>query len=170
MKRRYTYLVLFGIPGFLVAAIASMAILGAMAGIFWIFVFGDNAWPAWAEYALIALFYLVLLALWIPTLVWGFRTGKRREGQPGSSASHVLISAAIAVALILAAILYEWSVGNIGPKPDSVRCSEFCQSKGYAISSMPPRNTGDRSCNCLDATGHAVLTVPLDRIDASGGR
>ena len=63
------------------------------------------------------------------------------------------------------AILHQFSVGNIGPHTDNVVCADFCAGKGYSGSGMPPRDTGVRSCFCLDAHGVEVARVPLDSIN-----
>lgn len=49
MKKRYGYALLFGIPGFFLAAIFTLFLFGVVFGTLWLFVFGDDAWPASTE-------------------------------------------------------------------------------------------------------------------------
>ena len=71
---------------------------------------------------------------------------------------------------VLLIVMQQLSVGNIGPKSDSVLCSDFCVQKGYAGSGMPPINSGDRSCSCFDSSGREVLKVPMDSIDPGASK
>ncbi len=133
-------------------------------GVLWIFVLGDNPWPTWVENTLPLFFGAVFVVVWLGLLAAGYIIGKRQEAQPALNKMHVLVSAAVTIVCILFILAYQLGVGNLGPKTDSTVCSEFCSQKGYPASSMPPQNTGDRSCSCLDSTGHAIITVPVDSI------
>ena len=165
MKKRYIYSVLFGIPGLIVSGIIALMVFGATAGILWIFVYGDNPWPSFIEKALPALFVLVFLIAGLACIAAGFVIGKKNEQNPVLNKSHILISIGITLAAVLFIVIYQLSVGNIGPKPDSLRCSEFCSQKGYSASSMPPRNSGERTCSCLNDSGIEILKVPVDSLD-----
>ena len=164
MKKRYVYVLVFGIPGLLAAAVVSTAVIGVIAGGLWIFVFGDNTWPSWTEYLLGGVLVLVFLGLWGASLAYGFVVGKRLEGSRRRAMPDVLLSAAAAAVLIAAAGLYEWHIGSVGAKPDEIRCAEFCERRGYQGSSMPPRDSGDRSCTCFDTSGRPAVTVPVEQI------
>jgi hypothetical protein len=170
MKKRYIYGLLFGIPGFFISLIISVGILGAATGILWSYFFGDSPWPASAERALSGLFVFVFLILWISSITIGFIIGKRLEEHPALNQKHVLISVGLTVMIIAFIILQQWSMGNLGPKSDSVLCADFCTQKGYSGSGMPPRNSGDRSCSCYDDSGNEALKVPLDSIDLDASR
>jgi len=165
MKKRYLYSLLFGIPGFFVSAIISVLIFGATAGILWIFIFGDSPWPASIEAVLPFLFVLVFLMIWIASILIGYMTGQRLEKDPVLNRNHVLVSAALTILFLVFIVLQQLSVGNIGPKSDTVICSEYCSQQGYAGSGMPPQNSGDRTCSCYDSSGNEALKVPLDQID-----
>ena len=170
MKKRYLYAVLFGIPGLFVAGILSLVIFGTVAGILWIFVFGDNSWPSSAETILSILVVLVLLILWITTIIAGYVTGKKLEDDPVLDRKHILISGGLTLLFILCILVQQFGVGNLGPKSDSALCSDFCISHGYSGSGMPPQNSGDRTCSCYDSSGNEVLKVPLDRIDPDASK
>ena len=165
MKKRYLYVFLLGIPGLFVAGIVSILLFGAFAGILWLYVFGDNPWPSYTEAILSILFILSVLTIWALSMVLGYIVGKRRENDPVLNKNHVLISGGLTVTFILLMVLQQWSVGNIGPKADTVLCSEFCARHGYSGSGMPPETFGDRICSCYDETGNEALAVPLDHID-----
>jgi hypothetical protein len=170
MKKRYLYSLLFGIPGLFVAGIISIVVFAAFAGMLWLYVFGDNPWPAYTETITSALFVLVFLMLWIVSIGIGYAIGRRLENEPVLNRSHVLISVGLTVMFLLLIVLQQWSVGNLGPKSDSVLCSEFCVRHGYSGSGMPPQNTGDRICSCYDNAGSEALIVPLDSIDPDASK
>ncbi len=165
MKKQYLYAMLLGIPGLFVAGMISIFLFGAFAGVLWIYVFGDNPWPSYAEQLLAIVFVLTVLTLWIVSLVLGYVVGKRLEKDPALNRNHVLISAGLTTLFLLLILFQQWSVGNLGPKTDTVLCSEFCARHGYSGGSMPPQNTRDRICSCFDDAGNETLTVPLDVID-----
>ncbi len=164
MKSRYIYSILFGIPGLLLSLILAAVASGLALGVLWIFVFGDNPWPSSVENTLPALFGLVFLIVWLGSLTIGFKTGRRLEQVPRFNRKHILISIGATISLSLLIVLSQTSVGNLGQKSDDVRCSDFCSQSGYPASSMPPRDSGDRSCSCLDKSGVVILTVPIDSI------
>ena len=170
MKKRYLYSLLFGIPGFFVSVIISFLIFGAAAGILWIYVFGDNPWPSSAEKMLSILFVLIFLILWITSITIGYVVGKKLEKDPLLNWKHILVSGGLTLMFILFIVLQQLSAGNIGPKSESVLCSDFCVQKGYSGSGIPPQNSGDRSCSCFDSSGDEALKVPLDSIDPDASK
>jgi hypothetical protein len=155
---------LFGIPGLFVAGIISIFLFGAFAGILWLYVFGDNPWPSYAESLISISFLLTVLFLWIASMVLGFVVGKRLERDPIVNKRHILISAGLTALFLLLILLQQWSVGSLGPKSDSLLCSEFCVQHGYSGSGIPPEISGERTCSCYDQSGQEVLTLPLDHI------
>lgn len=164
MKKRYIYALLFGIPGLFIAGIISIFAFGAFMGVLWLFMFGDNPWPAFSETIVSVLFVLVLLTLWMVFIVLGYVVGKRLEKTPTLNRNHVLISAGLTLLFILFMVLYQWQIGSIGPQSNSALCSEFCTQHGYSGSGMPPEDSGQRICSCFDSAGNEVLTIPLDHI------
>jgi hypothetical protein len=164
MKKRYLYSLLFGIPGLFVAGIISIALFGALTGFLWIYIFGDNPWPPYAEALVSKIFILAVLILWIASITLGYVVGKRLENDPVLNRKHALLSAGLTAIFLLLILFQQWSVGNLGPTSDTVLCSEFCARHGYAGSGMPPQDTGDRICSCFDEAGNEVLVVPLDSL------
>ena len=165
MKKRYLYALLFGLPGLFVAGIISILGFAALTGFLWLFVFGDNPWPAYADWILSSFFALAVLLLWTIFIVLGYFIGRSLEKDPGLNWTHILISAGLTVAFILLLVFQQWSVGNLGPKTDSAQCSDFCSLHGYSGSGMPPEITGDRTCSCYDESGNESLRIPLDHLD-----
>lgn len=163
MKQRHLYLLLFSVPALVAALLAGFVVLAGAAGALWLFVYGDNPWPGAAEAALVVLFAAVSLAAWAVLLRRAYRAGEQHERagvQP--KVGRLAIAAAGITALLLILVgLHQWNVGNLGPKPDSAVCSDFCASRGFAGSSMPPRDGGTPTCTCVDAGGREPLTVPL---------
>ena len=170
MKKRYLYSLLFGIPGLFVAGIISIGMFGAIAGILWIYVFGDHPWPSYSEPLLSISFVLTVLTIWIASILLGFIVGKRLERDPLVNRNHVLISAGLTVMFLLLILFQQWSVGNLGPKSDSLLCSEFCVQHGYSGSGMPPETSGNRICSCYDNSGNEALRIPLDHIDPDAAK
>jgi hypothetical protein len=164
MKKRYLYALLFGLPGFFISGIITLAIFGASLGILWLFVFGDNSWPTGTETALSISLVIVFLGLWVGSIAAGYQTGRRLETDPKVNGIHILFSLGLTAAFVLFILVQQWSVGNIGPKSDDRRCSEYCTAQGYSASGLPPLNSGERTCSCYDGTGREALKVPLDRL------
>jgi len=125
MKKRYLYALLFGIPGFFAAGIISLLAFGALIGILWLFVFGDNPWPASPDAVLSIVLVLTFLSLWTGSIITGYALGKKLESDPALNRIHVLISAGLTLLFILFILLQQLSVGNLGPKSEahSVRSS-----------------------------------------------
>lgn len=166
MKRRYSYVLLFGVPALLAAMIISILLFGAVAGLLWIFVFGDNPWPSATGNVLMVMFALTCVTLWIALMSAAYVIGKKQEVHASLNTRHVMTSVGITVLLIVFAVLHQWSVGNIGTKSETVLCAKFCQGKGYAGSSTPPRDTGATTCSCFDAQGREAIIIPMADIVA----
>ncbi|MGB5473945.1 MAG: hypothetical protein WBQ78_10760 [Gammaproteobacteria bacterium] len=161
MKKRYLYSILFGIPGLAASLLITFAIFGALAGFMWIYVYGDNPWPPSTGTILPAFFMLIFLALWISSIIAGFITGKRFEESLDLDRNHIWVSVDATALPITLIILHQFGIGNIGPKSDSRLCSEFCSGKGYAASGIPPKDSGERTCICLDSAGQAAITESM---------
>lgn len=170
MKKRYVYSLLFGIPAFFVAGIVSVVFFGALMGAFWLFIFGDNPWPDSTEKFLPILLVLTFLIVWLASIIIGYYVGKRLENDSTLNKNHILISVGLTAALILFIFIQQWSVGNIGPKSDMTLCSDYCSAQGYSGSGMPPRNSGNRTCSCYDASGKEAFKIPLEKIPSGSSR
>jgi hypothetical protein len=124
MKKRFLYALLFGIPGLILSGIISLLVIGGFLGILWLFVFGDDPWSIAVETVTVTLFVGVFLAIWIGSILLGYRVGRKLENDPVVNRMHVLASAAVTMTLILFILLQQWSVGNLGPKSDTTLCSD----------------------------------------------
>jgi hypothetical protein len=165
MKKRYIYSILFGVPGLLISALLSLIVAGTAAGALWIFVFGDNPWPASVETILPVMILAVFLVVWIAILAAGFFIGKRLERDPVFNKGHILVSIGVIVAFLLGFTLFQLRIGNIGPRSESLVCSDYCSQKGYSASSESPQNLGNRTCSCLGQFGNEILTVPMESLN-----
>jgi uncharacterized membrane protein len=170
MKRRYVCVLLFAAPAFLASIIASFLLFGAAAGVLWLFVFGDNPWPSFANQILVAMLALTFMTSWVTFISVAYLAGKKQEARASLNAKHVAASAGATALLVVLALMYQWSVENIGTKADSLLCSEYCGDKGFAGSGMPPRDTGAATCSCFDAEGRETVTVPMRDLIAGGRR
>lgn len=165
MKKRYLYALLFGVPGFFVAVIATVIIFGAVAGVLWLFIFGDNPWPSFTDPVLTILGIGTFLVFWLGLIWLGYWMGGRLESDLSVNRNHVLLSAGLTLLFILFIVAQQFSVGNLGPKSDSVLCSEYCYQQGYSGSGMPPPDSGERTCSCYDASGNEAIKIPLESIE-----
>ncbi|MDH3399033.1 MAG: hypothetical protein OEM81_14570 [Acidimicrobiia bacterium] len=48
------------------------------AGIYWLWLFGDDPWPGWAEVALVAGAFTIGLAVFVGFAVFGYRRSRGR--------------------------------------------------------------------------------------------
>jgi hypothetical protein len=165
VKKRVIYSILFGIPGLLISAYITFVVAGITAGALWLFVFGDNPWPAAVDTLFPFSLILVFLTGWFAWIALGFGIGKHLEPNPVLNRKHILVSLAVTLIPILLLVYYQWSVGNIGPKSEGERCSAYCSLKGYSASSLPPQNAGERTCSCLDPFGVEKIKIPLKSMD-----
>ncbi len=163
MKRRHLY-VLVALPALLASAAVALALFGAVAGLLWLFVFGDNPWPSSAGTVLVALALTVLAAMWAGLLSRAYAFGKRQEEGTAPVIRHVAMAGAATALLVLLVVSYQWRVGNIGPKDDGTLCAEFCRDEGFAGSGMPPRNQAAATCSCFDAQGREAVKVPIAEV------
>jgi hypothetical protein len=166
VKKRFLYVLLFSVPILLASTVAAFVVFGAAAGFMWLFVAGDATWPAATDTILIGLFVLAFAGSALALGYRAYAAGREREDEPSGSVRPALVAGGTTVLLLLAIVSYQWRVGNLGPKIDSVVCSEFCASKGFMGSSMPPRDAGAPTCTCVDAQGREGITVPMGELEA----
>lgn len=166
MKRRYAYVLLFAVPTLLLSVIAAAAAAGLMLGVLWLFVFGDSPWPAWTGGAIAVVAATTAAVLWTAQLAVAQIVGKAQEGRASLPRRHVAVAVGSTLLLILVIVLRLTSGGR-GVTTDTVRCGDFCREAGFAASSMPPRDSGDRTCTCYDAQGRPATTTSLGAIDRS---
>lgn len=167
MKKRFLYALLFGIPGFFIAGMSSIAIFGAAMGALWLYVFGDNPWPTSIETITLALFLVTFLIVWAVFMVIGFGVGRRLEADPILNRKHILVSGGLTLAFILFIVFQQFSVENLGPRSADGVCSDYCSLKGYSASGLSPQDTGNRVCSCYDNLGNEVRMAPLDRLESN---
>jgi len=117
MKARFAYPLAFFIPSAMAALLSAIVVGGAAGGILWLFVFGDDPWPAGTDKAVMTLVALVAGATLAALLFAGYSFGKKREVHGGLSRQHLMLAFAISVLLPALALLYEWQVGNLGGDP-----------------------------------------------------
>ena len=151
-KRRYLYVLLFAAPTFLLAVIAGAMLLGASAGVLWLFVFGDDPWPSEADTLLNGVFVLATAAFWIAQLSVAYAVGKREETKASLNTTHVLISVGATVVLAVFIAVRMSGVG-FGDRPDSLICADHCLAAGATGSGMPRE---------IPVTARAAATTPRD--------
>lgn len=160
MRRRYQYLLLFAVPS-VIAAFLTLFIVAAIGyGVMWLFIYGDNEWPAAAKNFVLFCAAIIALGVLLALCFASYTFGKRQESGPSRFGRHAVVAGGIAVSLVVLAALHQLSVGNIGPKPDSVVCVEYCSAQNVNVSKTP----GDGSCLCLDDFDAVVLKVDLQRL------
>jgi hypothetical protein len=166
MRRRWQYVLIFSVPALLASVVASFVVFGAAAGFLWLFVFGDNPWPAAARTALVAVFAVTCILSWAGLLAVAHAAGRRQEGRASGNGKAVAVSAAATALLVALAAFHQWRAGNLGTPSDETVCSEFCTAKGFMGSGMPPRDSALRTCSCFDAQGREAVKVPMAEVPA----
>ena len=170
MPRGLLHVLVFALPALLVSGIGAFALFGAAAGALWLIAFGDNPWPQAAQDALGLGFAAAWLALWLALLALAFMFGRSRQGTSALPARDLLAAVGATLVALGLAALHQYSVGNLGPPSPGEACATFCRHKGFAGSSMPPRNAGNPACGCIDAKGREAMTVPIAEAMAAGAR
>lgn len=117
MRARFSYPLAFLVPSAMAAVLLAVLVAAAGAGILWLFVFGDNPWPAGADGALMALAAFVAAGALMLLLLASYSFGKRRETYGGMAKRHLVLALAVSIAIPALVLFYEWQVGNLGPGP-----------------------------------------------------
>ena len=164
MKKRYIYSLLFTVPGLIISLLITWAVFAAAYGVLWIYVFGDNTWPAWPGRVMPVLMLVLFSGIWVGATVTGYLVGKKMEALPELNVRHIWISLGATLLPIVIVVLHQLSIGNLGPKSDGQLCSEYCSDLGYAASSMPPRDSGEQTCSCLGRHGEVETTKPIHEL------
>jgi cytochrome bd-type quinol oxidase subunit 2 len=164
MRKRYIYTLLFLVPGLFASLLITSAVFAVVFGALWLYVFGDSPWPESSRQVLPLLMLVVFGCLWAVAIVTGYLVGKRLEAAPGFDVGHLWISLGATLLPIAMVLLHQLSVGKAGLKSDWQLCSEYCGDLGYATSSMPSRDSGDRTCSCRGQFGEAEVTLPIDEL------
>jgi len=162
MKARYRYLLLFALPSAIAAFLTVFVIAGVGYGVLWLFVYGDTDLPAFAERLLLVTAVSIATAVLLILCLASYAFGKRQEGAAPRYGRPEAVAAGISLLLIALALLHQFSVGNLGPAPDSEVCGDLCAAHGFDTFNVP----GDGTCRCLDAAGKVALNVDFDRLRA----
>ncbi len=135
------------------------AVAGA-AAVLWLFVFGDAPWPQQSDLIFAAVAVVAAAPVLGASLTMAYRVGKAQESQLRVPRGH--LGLAIGLTLALGALIALQLAGpRRGPVSDSERCADLCRASGFTASEMPPRDSGLRTCSCLDDHGTAVRTIEL---------
>ncbi|MEB3321255.1 MAG: hypothetical protein VKI81_00335 [Synechococcaceae cyanobacterium] len=164
MRKRYAYSILFLVPGLFISLLITSAVFAVAFGGLWLFVFGDSRWPAWVGQAMPVLMLVAFSGLWLGAMATGYLVGKKMEAATGFDGRHIWISLGASLLAVAIALLHQWSIGNLGPKSDGQLCSEYCRDLGYSASSMPSRDSGERSCGCLGPRGEVEIISPIEQL------
>ncbi len=160
MRRRYLYLLLFAVPSALLGLIAAGVAVAGAAGVLWLFVFGDDPWPRQSDLIFAAVAVLAGAPVLGASLTMAYQVGKAQESKPRVPRGHLGLALGLTLAFGLLIVL-QLAGPRRGPVSDSERCADVCRHAGFSASSMPPRDSGLRTCSCLDEQGTAVRTIDL---------
>lgn len=162
MKRRYLYPLMYTVPAFVLSAMFTAALIAAIWGVLWLFIFGDNTWPSLVDRSATILVVAVFTTAWALLLWAAYVWGKRQEIHARLNMAHVYSAVGSTAALVLLVLFHQMSVGNIGPQPDPVLCADFCTTKNFGTSRLPH----DGTCRCYGADGSEALNVSIDSVRA----
>lgn len=79
MKTRILYTFGFCVYGFIGGMLLSLVVLALISGIYWMYIFGDNSWPAWAYFVLKSVYWAVFTCVLAASAVYGMNYGKKKE-------------------------------------------------------------------------------------------
>jgi len=77
MPRRALIIFGYGAAGLLLGAALAATIMLMGAAAFWLLIFGDDVWPAWAENLLVGVAYAVGLCAFLGALYFGWKHSTR---------------------------------------------------------------------------------------------
>jgi hypothetical protein len=159
MKKRFVYSLLFGIPGCLTSLPVSLFV-------FIDFIdFVDTHDIVWvksmSDGVLFCIPIFLFLGLLTISVVMGYRTGRKLEGEPKLNRKHLWTAGILTLFLFTA--IFQWIAGEIRQESDSDRCSKICLRSGFSIS-ITTLNNPERTCYCSDSSGNSI-TFPLGNID-----
>ena len=104
VKPRILLAITGGVLGLAAGVCAAFLSVGVLAGILWLFVFGDNPWPDWTG-PLITAVALVIVLVSIAAGAWiGYRRGERMSSASPGAVARQVAAAAILVLLFVAAL------------------------------------------------------------------
>ena len=167
MRKRFQYVLLFGIPGLVIASVFAMVVAASAAGVLWLFVFGDNRWPSQSTVYVLAPAVVAFVSVWGTAMYVGYSTGKRLESglTRRLDRRHVLLSAVTTLLPMLLIAGHQLRAAVASPT-DSIRCLDHCKQQGANGSELSPDATnGKYTCSCFEG-GKSVLRIPLDALDA----
>ena len=151
------HMLLFLVPGIFASFLIALFITGIIAGVFWLFIFGDNTWPDWTDVVIPLCFGLVFLLTLFAFAFSGYRTGAKNSH---ISRKHILLSIGVSLALI-AIIVLNYFKGEMLLKmtnPLVSECTDLCREHGFNGSSTSPKNSGIQECSCFDDTINEWIT------------
>lgn len=114
MRARYSYPLFYFPLSAMFAGVVALVFVACAAGVMWIFIYGDNAWPAAADHTVMLLSALVFAAVLSLLLRALYVFGKKHETHGGLTRKHALVAVAATILFPLLVLLRQWSVGAIG--------------------------------------------------------
>ena len=92
MKARFAYPLICLPLSAMSAGLVAIVFVACAAGVMWIFVYGDNEWPAAAERTVMTLSVLVFATILAVLLSALYKFGKKQELRGGLSKKHALVA------------------------------------------------------------------------------
>jgi cytochrome bd-type quinol oxidase subunit 2 len=114
MKARFSYPLICLPLSAMSAGVVAIVFVACAAGVMWIFVYGDNEWPAAAERTVMALSVLIFAAILALILVALYKFGKEQESRGGLTKKHALVAVIATLLLPMLILIRQWSIGAIG--------------------------------------------------------
>ncbi len=88
MLLRYSYALLGALLGLVAGYALTLFIMGALAGFFWILIFGDNTWPSWVGAVMATIAFVSFFGTFGLCTVFGFQHGSKLEKMPDQTKLH----------------------------------------------------------------------------------
>ena len=96
----------------MVAGTAGIALGGAVAGVFWLFVYGDNQWPDYTGGVVVVTALIAAVLVFSGLSVVSYYYGKHRESKGGLSAQHAVLAVAVTILMTFLFVLRQCAVGG----------------------------------------------------------
>lgn len=157
-KHKIICMLLFMVPGIFASFIVSLFVSGVIAGVFWLFIFGDNPWPDWVDLFIPLCFGLIFL---FSVMGFSYAGYKAADKNSDISRKHVVLSIGVSFVLIAIIVLNSFK-GEIQlhmTDPLVSECMALCSERGYNGSSTSPKNSEIRECSCFDDTVNEWMVI-----------
>lgn len=111
-KPRVIFAILFGLLGIPAAFLAAMAVTGGLTGVLWLYVFGDDRWPAWTGPFITTCLYAAAAGTFGISVILGVQYGRILEKTADAAAISRKLRLTTGLTLIIWVLFGSWCYIN----------------------------------------------------------